>query len=172
MKLLQKSGNKTQGRQITSEPGDKYCKLCPGWKECHINFGGDSFYRKSKVLVPFLKVKSDRRATSTSRVLFSPTVLDNNFEIFFLFKTLQRSDSKKFRGRQNPQSPGASVVRNYRLCPGEFKFLCKGWSYKLQSVLIQLKIGSYSVFLRVERVERENSPQTLFFSNASDQNFN
>ena len=62
-----------------------------------INFGGNLFDRKLRVLVYLARVESDRRVTSPPPPhSFFPNASDQNFEIAILFKILQRSNNYAF----------------------------------------------------------------------------
>jgi len=58
--------------------------------------------------VPFLRVKSDRKATTLPHALFPPNTSDKNFEVAILLKIVQRSFNENSGVETTP--PGASVV--------------------------------------------------------------
>jgi hypothetical protein len=75
------------------------------------NFKGGLFDWKSRVLVPFLRVKSDWRATSPPPPQsFPPNTSDKNFEVAILLKIVRRSYNKNSGVDTSPQGPGAEVV--------------------------------------------------------------
>jgi hypothetical protein len=58
-----------------------------------INFKEGTFNWKSRVLVPFLRSKSDQRATNPP-IPFSPNTSDEKLEVAILLKIVQRSYDK------------------------------------------------------------------------------
>jgi hypothetical protein len=81
------------------------------WKVWCFKHGRGSFDWKLEVLVPFLRIKRDMKATRPPHALFSSNASNQNFEIAVLVKIVQKSD-KNSEVNKIPLSPEARV-ENY-----------------------------------------------------------
>ena len=100
---------RAQGVAVVSYVLGVYMVLMKG--DACVSFWEDSFDSKLKVLVHFLRVKRDRRATSPHplHALFSSNPSDKNFARAF-FQTVQRSYDENSWVDTIPQGPGAGIV--------------------------------------------------------------
>ena len=167
LKIVQRSYNKIPGSTKPPRSGDRRYKLCPGGiygsyrKDARINFREGSFDWKLKVLVHFLKLRRDQRASSPLpyALCFSITS-DKSFEIA----------NKKLRVDRAPESPGAGVVRPWGHIYGSYRRDARK-NFRGGSFDWKLKIIFH--FLRVKRDQRASSPppHSLSSPSPSNQNF-
>jgi len=83
----------------------------------------DSNDQKLKVLIPFLRVKSDPMTTGPPPTLFTPNSCSQFFYIAILFKIDQRSHNKNSGNITAPKNPGTNVG-NY--APGAYTIFKEG----------------------------------------------
>jgi len=60
--------------------------------------------------VPFLRVKSDRKATTLPHALFPPNTPDKNFEVAILLKIVKRSFNENSGVETTPQGQALLVM--------------------------------------------------------------
>jgi hypothetical protein len=118
-----------------------------------MNFGRGLFNWKLKVLVPFLRVKSDRRATTSPHSHFFPNTSEINLKIAILLEIVQESYKKILVLKQPSRARGRAL----QVIPwGHIWFLLKECSYKVQRGLIPLEIESYSSLFKSKKRSEGN----------------